>query len=261
MKKGLSQIVLPGSMSFQECLELTKSTGYEGIELRFGSEGELNLNATASELERIGQMCADAGVTPCSACGGWGALTSPNKDEREAGKEGVTKLLQCAAALDINAVLVVPGRVTEEVSYDVAYHWALECAKELAPVAEELKVAIGIENVWNKFFLSPLEMRDFLDEVNSPYVGKYFDIGNVVIFGYPEQWINILGSRIKKVHLKDFKREGYQWTPLMEGDVDWPKVMKALRDTGYDDFVISEVGGDKDAHQRTSETIDKILEL
>ena len=261
MKKGLSQIVLPGSMSLKECLELAKSTGYEGLELRFSAEGELSLNAKKSDLERIGQMCADAGVTPCSACGGWGAMTNPDKDERERAKEGVTRLLECASVLNINAVLVVPGSVSEQVAYDVAYSMALESCKELAPVAEELKVAIGIENVWNRLFLSPLEMRDFLDEVNSPYVGQYFDIGNVVIFGYPEQWINILGSRIKKVHLKDFKRQGYQWPPLMEGDVNWSLVMKALRDAGYDDFLISEVGGDRDAHRKTSETIDKILIL
>ena len=173
----------------------------------------------------------------------------------------MTKVLQCAAALNINAILVVPGSVNEKISYDVAYYNALESCKELAPVAEELKVAIGIENVWNKLFLSPLEMRDFLDEIDSPYVGQYFDIGNVVIFGYPEQWINILGSRIKKIHLKDFKREGYQWPLLMEGDVNWSLVMKAIRDTGYDDFLISEVGGDAEVHKNTSETIDKILEL
>jgi len=259
LKKGLSQIILRGSL--KECLELTKATGYEGIELVFRGEGELNWNASASDLERIGQMCTDAGIVPCSICGGGGTLTSPKKDEREAGKESVTKVLQCAAALNINAILVVPGSVNEKISYDVAYYNALESCKELAPVAEELKVAIGIENVWNKLFLSPLEMRDFLDEIDSPYVGQYFDIGNVVIFGYPEQWINILGSRIKKIHLKDFKREGYQWPLLMEGDVNWSLVMKAIRDTGYDDFLISEVGGDAEVHKNTSETIDKILEL
>lgn len=263
MKSALTQLCLPRDKSLRENLEFTKSAGYEGIELRFSTEGELNLNVKASELERIGQMCDDVGLMPCSACGtGGGAITSPDNDQRELGKEGITKLLQCASALNIDAILVVPGRVTEDVPYDVAYNWALESCRELAPIAEELKVNIAIENVWNKFFLSPLEMRYFLNKVNSPYIGQFFDVGNVVIFGYPEQWINILGEQIKKVHVKDFKRQGYQWKHLMEGDVNWPLVMKALRESAkYDDFLISEVGGDEDVHRKTAKAIDKIIAM
>jgi len=263
MKKALSMLCLPREKSLKENLEFTKSAGYEGIELRFSTEGELNLNATASELETIAEMCNEVGLVPCSACGtGGGAIASPQKEQRKIGKEGITKLLHCAAALNIDAILVVPGRVSEDIPYDVAYNWALESCRELAPIAEELKVNVAIENVWNKLFLSPLEMRDFLDKVNSPYVGQFFDVGNVVIFGYPEQWINILGERIKKVHVKDFKRQGYEWKHLMEGDVNWKLVMKALRESAkYDDFLISEVGGGPDVHVKTAETIEKIIAL
>lgn len=263
MKSALSQLCLPRDKSLKENLEFTKSAGYEGIELRFSIEGEVSLDAKASELERIGQMCDDAGLVPCSACGtGRGAIASPDKEQRELGQEGITKLLRCASALNIDAILVVPGRVTEEVPYNVAYNWTLESCQKLAPIAEELEVSIAIENVWNKLFLSPLEMRYFLDKVDSPYVGQFFDVGNVVIFGYPEQWINILGERIKKVHVKDFKRQGYEWKPLMEGDVNWSLVMKALRESAkYDDFLISEVGGGEDVHRKTAKTIDKIITL
>jgi len=260
MKKGISQLVLPRDKSLKEHLEFARSAGYEGIELSFRIE-ELHLDMKESELEAVREMCLEHGLIPCSACGVSAPLTSPDRDEREKGKENVIKLLRCAKALGIDAVLVVPGRVTESVPYDAAYENCLRSLMELAPVAEEIKVSIAIENVWNRFLLSPLEMRMLLDTVDSPYVGMYFDVGNVVIFGYPEQWIRIVGSKIRKVHVKDFRRKGYQWTPLMEGDVDWKAVMSELRAIGYDDFLISEVGGDEEAHRRTAETMDRIISL
>lgn len=260
MKKGISQLVLPRDKPLRENLELAKSAGYEGIELTFRG-GELHLDMKESELEAVKEMCLEMGLTPCSACGVRAPLTSPSRDEREEGKENVVKLLRCAKALGIDAVLVVPGAVSDLVPYDAAYDNCLRSLMELAPIAEEIKVSIAIENVWNRFLLSPIEVRKLLDTVNSPYVGMYFDTGNVVIFGYPEQWIRIVGSKIRKVHVKDFKRRGYQWTPLMEGDVDWKAVMRELRAIGYDDFLISEVGGDEEAHRRTAEAIDRIISL
>jgi len=147
--------------------------------------------------------------------------------------------------------LVVPGAVnvafepgSEIVEYDVAYERALSALKELAPVAEELKVSIGVENVWNKFLLSPMEMRDFIDAVGSPYVGSYFDVGNVLFCGYPEHWVKILGSRIKKVHFKDYRRnvgslDGF--VDLLAGDVDYKSVKAALDKIGYDNWVTAEM--------------------
>ena len=128
--------------------------------------------------------------------------------------------------------------------YDVVYERALEAIKRLAPYAEKRKVIIGLENVWNKFLLSPNEMRDFIDEIDYPYVGAYFDVGNVILNGYPEQWISILGNRISKVHFKDYRRsvgtlDGF--VDILSGDVDYPAVMKALEDIGYDDWVTAEV--------------------
>ncbi|RKY03275.1 sugar phosphate isomerase/epimerase, partial [Candidatus Poribacteria bacterium] len=210
MRIAISQLVLPRDKSLDEHLQLAKSAGYEGIELSFRRE-ELNLDMKESELQAIRDKCLEYGVVPCSACGVSAPLTSPNRDEREKGKENVVKLLRCAKALGIDAVLVVPGAVTESVPYDAAYENCLRSLMELAPIAEEIGVAIAVENVWNRFLLSPLEMRRMLDEVDSPYVGAYFDVGNVVIFGYPEQWIRILGPKIKKVHFKDFRRKGFQW--------------------------------------------------
>jgi len=135
-----------------------------------------------------------------------------------------------------------PG--SEIVDYDVAYDRCLEALKELAPVAEEYQVELCIENVWNKFLLSPLEMRDLIDKVNSPWVGSYFDVGNVLYCGYPEQWIKILGKRIRKVHFKDFKRsvgtlDGFG--DLLSGDVNWKNVRAALEKNGYDGWVTAEM--------------------
>ena len=130
------------------------------------------------------------------------------------------------------------------VAYDVAYDRALEEIKKLAPVAEEYGVHIGIENVWNKFLLSPLEMRRFVDEVGSDYVGVYFDVGNVMYAGYPEQWIRILNKRIKKVHFKDYRRNpgGLNcFVDLLSGDVDWKAVMAAFAEIGYDGWAAGEM--------------------
>jgi len=111
-------------------------------------------------------------------------------------------------------------------------------------VAEKYGVVLGIENVWNKFLLSPIEMRDLIDKVNSSFVGSYFDVGNVLYCGYPEHWINILGKRITKVHFKDYKREpgGLNcFVDLLSGDVDYIAVMDAFRNIGYDGWVTAEM--------------------
>ena len=150
-----------------------------------------------------------------------------------------------------DAYLFVPGAVDvfflpdgEVVPYDVCYQRATDSIFQIAPTAEKLGVSIAVENVWNKFLLSPLEMRSFIDQFHSRNVGAYFDVGNVLLTGYPEQWIRILGSRIKRIHIKDFKRsigtiDGF--VDLLEGDVDFEAVKKALAEIGYDGFVTAEM--------------------
>src|SRR5207249_2767189 len=131
--------------------------------------------------------------------------------------------------LEIDAVLTIPGGVTPSVRYDIAYQRALDGMRSLAPLAERAGVALAIEYVWNMLFLSPLEMRRFLDEVGSDKVGFYFDPGNMAVFGYPEHWVEIIGKHIKRVHFKDWDRKTRTWPQLLDGDVDYPKVMAALR--------------------------------
>jgi len=147
--------------------------------------------------------------------------------------------------------LVIPGMVNadfisncEIVEYDLAYERAFDAIKKELQFAKEKKVEIGIENVWNKFLLSPLEMRDFIDKLSSAHAGAYFDVGNVVYSGYPEHWIKILNKRIKKVHLKDYRRIAgglHGFVDLLAGDVDFPAVIKALREINYDGWLTAEM--------------------
>ncbi len=141
---------------------------------------------------------------------------------------------------------MVPGVVNDDVAYDVAHQRVLEGVDELVPEAEKRGVAICLENVWNKLYLSPLEMASTIDHFNSDFVAAYFDVGNVLVSGYPEQWINILGKRVKRIHLKDWKRSIGNITGFvgrLEGDVNWPAVMGALSDIGYDGPLTAEMGG------------------
>ena len=206
-----------------------------------GALAEQGLEVLAVDLDPQGSLSRQGfGVEPEEV------TLSQVLDQR--GK-GFSQLLQPVNGL--RGILVVPGAVEvffnpamEVVQYDVALQRVEEAMKELVPVAEKTKVAIGIENVWNKMFLSPLEARDFIDKFGSEYLGWFFDVGNIMLLGMPDQWIRILGKRIKKVHVKDFRRsvgnlDGF--VDLLEGDVNWPEVMKALREVGYDDYLIGEM--------------------
>ena len=120
--------------------------------------------------------------------------------------------------------------------------------RKLLPLAEKMKVVIAIENVWNKFLLSPVEFARYIDDFNSPWVRAYFDIGNVIIHGFSQDWIRTLGRRIVKLDVKDFKRKGYEWKNLREGDVNWPEVVKALDETGYKGWMTCEMSGGDEAY-------------
>jgi hexulose-6-phosphate isomerase len=260
----LSQIILGGQSLIADGVKLCREVGYEGLEIMMTESGELTPEAGEAEYREVRRIGEAAGIQFPSLCGGGRrgrSLTGDDPAERLQAIEIHTKLLEAAAALAIDTVLTTGGSVSPTVPYDVAFQRLEEGLKTLAPVAERNRVNLALENVWNKLLLSPLEARDLLDRIGSEYVGWYFDTGNVVLFGFPEQWIRILGNRIKKVHFKDFKRQGYQWTQLLDGDVDWPAVMRELRATGYDDYVISEVGGDRETYAETRRRMEKILAL
>lgn len=253
MKKGINQWSFPADWSIKRCMEVAKDAGFEGIELALAETGEVSLESKEEDVQQICQQAEATGLELKSLAVGlmWEyPLTSNDPRVQEKGKAIVVKALDVARWLGADTVLVVPGVVQapfaegDRVPYDVVYDRALNAIKELAPEAEKRRVHIGLENVWNKFLLSPLEMRQFIDSIGSQFVGAYFDVGNVVIHGFPEDWIRILGNRIKKVHFKDYRAAvgtlaGF--VNLLEGDVNWPAVVQALQEVGYDGYAYAEM--------------------
>lgn len=253
MKKGISIWSFSGG-TLAENFKLAKKAGFDGVEVALAEDGELSLTSTQAEVKKIKDEADKAGIALYSVASGlyWKySLTSDDEKMRNKAKECVKKQLQVAAWLGCDTILIVPGAVSVSFApelgvtdYDIVYERSLAAVKELAKEAERLKVCIGLENVWNNFLLSPLEMKDFIDKVGSPYVGSYFDVGNVLYCGYPEHWIKILGNRIKKVHFKDYRRnvgslDGF--VDLLAGDVNWKGVKLAFDKVGYDGWVTGEM--------------------
>lgn len=245
MRKAINIWSFTGK-SLSTCMKLAKEAGFDGIEPVLNENGELGLNADDNELAALKSYTQEIGLSIHSLATGlyWKySFTANDPAERENAVRIAKKQIRTAQKLGADTILVVPGLVKADVSYETAYERALSAVSELAEEAEAAQVHIGLENVWNKFLLSPLEMRDFIDAVNSPFVGAYLDVGNVLCNGYPEQWIRILGSRIKKVHFKDYKADAgiFGFVDLLSGDVNWPEVMRALRETNYDGWVTAEI--------------------
>ena len=264
MKKGLTQICLGRDSSVREGLELCKDIGYAGLEIILTEKGDLTLSSTGADYAAIRTMSEEFGVEITSIAGG-GSLCDDDPEVVEKSKTQIRKMLEAAEALGVDTVLTTGGWPGASVRYDLACNRIEQALTELKLDAERHRVNIGLENVWNRLFLSPIETRDMLDRIGSPYIGSYFDTGNVVMFGFPEQWVKILGSRIKKIHFKDFKMDHdtrqYTWTQLMQGDVNWQAVMEEIRAMGYDGYVITEVCGDRETYADTCRVMDTILAL
>lgn len=249
MKIGVNRWTMPADWTLAECFEAARLAGFDSIEINLGENGELTPDTTEAEARKLAESARQCGMELSSLSTGLGwsyPLTDPDEAKRRRALELTEAQIRIARWLDTDVILCVPGLVTPDVPYDVAYDRAQAALRDLARVAAEYGVIIGVENVWNKFLLSPLEMAKFVDELASPWVQVYFDVGNVLVFGYPQHWIRILGQRIKKVHVKDFRSNignirGF--ANLLQGDVPWRAVREALAATGYDDVVTAEVEG------------------
>ena len=158
-------------------------------------------------------------------------------------------------------MLLTLGALTDELYYHEAYANALKGLQILEPFAADLGINIAVEYVWNKFLLSPMEFARFCDEVGGSRVGLFFDTGNMVIFGFPQHWVRICAKHLMKVHFKDFKRQGYEWTPLLAGDVKFPEVMAELRKAGYDGALLSEVAPSIAPLSDTAQAIRQIMAM
>jgi len=265
MKVGLSCIITPADWSYTETLKQAKAAGYEAVELVIRDEWDITLETPESKLAQMARQAADEGLELASICPSFRKapkdLMTNDAAVREQSLETVKRALGIAKAMGIDTMLLTLGALTPQLYYNEAYANALQSMQKLAPFAEEIGVNVAIEYVWNKFLLSPMEFARFCDEVASPRVGLFFDTGNMTIFGYPEHWVRICGKHLMKVHFKDFKRQGYQWTPLLEGDVDFPAVMAELRKIGYDGALISEVAPSIASLESQAEAIRKIMQM
>ena len=265
MQVGISGIITPSEWSFEETLKNIKAAGYEAFELTFREDRDTAIGSmTDARIAEMVKMAEDHEIRLAAAVGSGEPrpdIMTCDESVRVRSKDGIKRILEVVRKFGIDTWLLVPGRVSEQCHYDDAYYNARDAMLDLAPFAEEIDVVIAIEYVWNRFLLSPMEFARFLGEIGSSHVGLYFDTGNMVIQSYPEQWVKIVGAGVKKVHFKDFKREGYQWTPLLEGDVNFPLVMAELRKIGYDDALLSEVSPRTAPIEETAKAIRQIMEM
>jgi len=254
MKKSLNIWSFYTTGDLNSKLALAKEAGFEGLELNLDEEGPVDFKCTPDDLSAIRKQADSLGIALTGLSTGlyWGAnAASANRETREKASAILSRQLQCAHQLGIDTVLVVPGTVGvdfipsgEIVPYDLAYERATNFIQNALPEAKKLNVKIAVENVWNKFLTSPLEMRAFIDQFNTEYVGAYLDVGNTLSTGYPEHWIRILGEKILRVHFKDYRRavgsvDGF--CDLLSGDVNWKEVMQAFHDVKYSGWIAAEM--------------------
>lgn len=245
LKKGVMWGSIGMGKTIMEKFKFAKDAGFDGVE----AMSHLNRADVLKAMEVTG-------LPVTSVCGElhWKYLLSdPDASIREQGVTALKLALQDASAYGTDAVLLVPGRVSDTVTYDECWLRSTDEIKKALPLAEKLQVKIAIENVWNNFLLSPMEAATYVDQFKSQYIGFYFDCGNILAYGWPEQWIKILKQRVTRVHIKEYSKKiadkqgkgaGFG-VKLMEGDVNWAAVMKSLDDIGYQGWTtIEQPGGD-----------------
>lgn len=241
MRKAVYISMLPKELPYPQRFQLAKDVGFEGIEI-----GTVTDPAVAAEIE---EASAKTGLVIHSVMNAdhWKyPLSSADPEVVAKSVAGMETSLRNAKLWGCDSVLLVPAVVNPETSYKDAWTRSQKVVKErILPLAQELRVVIGMEEVWNKFLLSPLEMAQYVDEFASPWVKAYLDVGNMLFYGYPQDWARTLGKRIHRVHIKDFKvdrgKGQFFWKNIGEGDVDWPEVRKALGEVGYDGWVTTEI--------------------
>ena len=278
MIKGISYLSFENGLSNNESIDSaliqTQSNGFEALELSVSNEGVINTNLSESECGAIRQKINDSGVFVDSIATGMSWGISPTSDDAEVRKNSIKlhqDAIRVASHLDCKALLFVPGVVKSPISpeivrYDRALDRLREAINQMLPIAEELDVDLCMENVWNGFFYSPIELRDFVDSFESDKLGVYLDIGNLIGYQqYPPHWIELLNSRIKRVQIKDFQ-ENFNWTgsfsfcDLGAGDVPWKETVSALKSIQYKSTIIAEMlPWDETILSRTSVAMDQIF--
>ena len=257
IKKGLVFDMVSDKLSYADRFKMVRDSGFEVVQALTEPDErkaqEMKQAADAANVRIDSVMNVDHWQYP---------LSSSDPAVIDKSLNGMRTSLRNAKLWGADVVLLVPAVVNSQTSYRDAWTRSQTQIRKLIPLAQELNVVIGIEEVWNRFLLSPIEMAQYVDEFRSPWIKAWFDVGNVVLYGYPQDWIRTLGKRIVKVHLKDFKRKqgGYDWVNLGDGDVEWPAVRQAFSDIGYGGSVIAELEqGDAAYLSDVSRRIDRLL--
>lgn len=262
-KKALKFGMVKEGNSLVEKFKLVKELGFDGIDMDGAPQKHDEVLKARDESGLFIHGVVDNAH--------WSQpLSHPDPQVREAGLNGLLTALRDCKAYGGDTVLLVPAVVNKEMSYADAYSRSQAEIRKALPLAQELGIKIAIENVWNMFLLSPLEMARYIDELESPLVGSYFDVGNIVNYGWPEQWIHVLGKRIMKIDIKEYSRKKRDTNgpgagfgvPIGEGDCDWPAVLKALSDVGYQGWATAEVkGGGREQLKDVADRMDQYLEM
>jgi hexulose-6-phosphate isomerase len=257
MKKGLVLDMVSKNLSPADRFKIVRDAGFDVVQAPTTPDEraaeEIKKAADSAKIRIDSVMNMDHWKYP---------LSSSDPAAVEKSLAGMRTSLHNAKLWGADVVLLVPAVVNPQTSYQDAWTRSQKEIRKLLPLAEELKVVIAIEEVWNKFLLSPLEMATYVNEFQSPWVKVWFDVGNVLLYGYPQDWIHALGKSIVDVHIKDFKRkqDGYSWVNLGEGDADWAAVRQAFADIGYTGSVIAELSGGDEAYLRdVSQRIDRLV--
>jgi hexulose-6-phosphate isomerase len=258
IRKAVEFSMLPTSMSLTDRFKMAKEVGFAQV--------ECPTTPDQAEAEAIKKASDDAGLPVHSVMNmaHWKyPLSSSDPEDVAKSQKGMEISLRNAHLWGAQTVLLVPAVVNPQVGYHEAWTRSIDQIKKMIPLAEQLKVIIGIEEVWNKFLQSPLEFAHYVDQFQSPWIRAYFDVGNVAINGYPQDWIRILGKRIVKLHLKDFKFQKRQaeFVPLRDGEINWKEVYKALQEIGYNGTATVELPAGDEAYLReVSHRVDLILQ-
>ena len=272
MKTGINAWSIRSDDDFETAFAAASAAGFDGIELNIDRSGAhaLTLDTTDAQLDDICALTEKYGLPVSSISTSlWsGKLGDGSAESLKYSERLMTAQLRFAKKLGAEGILIVPGGMSPTVSLAKAYKNSLAVLRELAPAAKEFGLCVGVENVWNSFFTSPFDMARFIDEAGEPYCA-YFDLGNVLAFSRPEDWIEVLGERIKLAHIKGFRlRSGFNaggdWCDIADSRIDWNRSRDALRAVGYDGYVSAEVSkcdpeqSWEDYYRSTREQIDAI---
>lgn len=262
LRKAVKFGMVGGDASMTDKFKMLKDVGFEGLDM----DRPANHDDVKKAQDESGLIVH--GVVDYKH---WGKpLSDPDPSVRAEGLEGLKTAIRDCKAYGGTTVLLVPAVVNKQVSYAEAYQRSQEEIRKALPLAGDLGIKILFENVWNNFLLSPLETAKYIDEFESPLVGSYFDVGNVIRYGWPEHWIHTLGKRIGKLDIKEYSRKianeqgvgkGFS-AEIGDGEdgCDWPAVMTALKSIGFSGWATAEVrGGDRQRLEEVSQRMDKIF--